>query len=390
MTDVSTPEPTPTWTEVLLDEPFRLFFPLGVLATLSGMVPWVLLALGRATTYPGREHGLLQIQGFEMAFAVGFLMTAVPRFLEVPGTRAWELALGLALSAGTTVALVLAEVRMAQWLFLGLAVHLAMFALRRRRGRGDDPPPFFAFLPIGFVSAIAGSALILWPLERLPRLGELLVEQGMLLCFVLAIGSHLGPRLLYGHRGFPETTTPEAHRRLALLAGVGLLLLASFPVEAAGYPTVGIALRATIVTGYLFGVLRVYRRPHQPRVHLYLMRLAFWCVPAGLWLMLAPGKPIDSLHLTLAGGFGVLTFVVATRVILGHAGFDELWARDSVRINLPLSMITLSVPMRLTAAAVPEHATMLAAFAGLLWIVGVGLWAIVLLPKVAPWHVAPD
>ena len=36
------------------------------------------------------------------------------------------------------------------------------------------------------------------------------------------------------------------------------------PLEAAGYARTGVVLRAVIVMWYLFGVLKLYRRPTQP------------------------------------------------------------------------------------------------------------------------------
>lgn len=381
----------PGWREILLEEPFRLFFALGVLSTVAGVAPWVLYFFGLGSGYPGYDHGLVQIQGFEMAFAVGFLMTAVPRFLEVPGTRMWELALGLALCAGGTLLTTFGAPVAGQGLYLALGVHISLFTLRRLRGRGDDPPPFFAFLPIGLVSATGGAALILWPVAGLLRLGELLVEQGILLTFVLTIGSHLGPRLLYGHRGFPETTTPAAHRRLLALFVLGLVLLASFPLEAAGYARAGLLLRAVVVTGYLFGVLRVYRRPTQARLHIHLLRLSFWSIAGGLWLAaLAPGPGAASLHLTFVGGFGLMTFVIATRVTVGHAGFEDLWEQERLVVAAPLLLITFSVPLRLAADAFPKYYLALLAAASAMWLGGVVVWGAVFIPKMAPWHVAAD
>lgn len=57
----------------------------------GGGFHWLWYYLGWIDRYAGLYHGLFQIQGFERAFAAGFLMTAMPRFLETPGTRPWEL-----------------------------------------------------------------------------------------------------------------------------------------------------------------------------------------------------------------------------------------------------------------------------------------------------------
>ena len=53
-------------------EPFRLFFPLGVFFAWIGVGHWLLYATGVTTTYSCRFHGLVQMQAFMMAFAMGF------------------------------------------------------------------------------------------------------------------------------------------------------------------------------------------------------------------------------------------------------------------------------------------------------------------------------
>ena len=368
-----------------------MFFPLGVLGGLAGVWPWVGYHLGWVDSYSGIGHGLLQIQGFEMAFAVGFLMTALPRFLETSRTRLWELIIGWSLCAAGIAALTLNAWRLGEALFLAFAVHVSLFGLRRLRARGDDPPPFFAFLPVGLVSAGGGAALILWPLPGFGRLGENLVEQGIMLAFVLAVGSHLGPRLLYGNRAFPETTTPAAHRQLLVFGGVGLALLVSFPIEAAIHSGAGQVLRAVVVSGYLFGVLRVYRWPMQPWIHLHLLRLSFWSLCVGLWLPpLLPDHTLAALHLTFIGGFGLMTMIIATRVVTGHCDAEDLWQGNRLPVVVPVGLIAVSVPVRLAADLAPLVYFECLAAAGVLWLAGVALWGLIFLPKLRPSHVSPD
>jgi len=368
-----------------------VFFPLGIVACLPGVWPWVAFRMGWTDSFSGIGHGLLQIQGFEMAFAVGFLMTVLPRFLETRPTRLWELVIGWLLCTAGVVALAAGSLRLGEGLFLALAVHMSIFGLRRLHGRGDDPPPFFAFLPIGFISAISGAALILWPIPGYPRLGENLVEQGMLLAFVLGIGSHLGPRLLYGNRTDPETTTPAAHRRLLVLAGVGLLLLASFPLEVGVHGTVGRVLRAAIVSGYLFGVLRVYQSPIRPLIQPHLLRLSLWSLCAGLWLaVLLPGYSLAALHLTFISGFGLMTIVIGTRVVTGHCDAEALWDDNRLIAAAPAGLILLSLPVRLAANVAPQFYFECLAAAGALWLAGVVLWGVLFIPRLGPAHITPD
>lgn len=362
-----------------------------MLGGLLGVWPWLRFGLGWGVAPSGYAHGLLQIQGFEMPFAVGFLMTVIPRFLETRPTRVWELTLGWCLGAAAITAFAVDAWRLGEMLFLGLGVHIMVYGLRRLHGRGDDPPPFFAFLPVGFISAVGGAALILWPLAGFARLGERLVEQGILLAFVLAIGSHLGPRLLYGNRTFPETTTPAAHRRLLILGGLGLLLLATFPLEAGGFALAGQLLRALIVTSYLMLVLRVYRTPERPWLHVRLLRLSFLSLCAGLWLApLWPAVYLAAMHLTFIGGFGLMTVIIATRVVTGHCDAESLWDEQRWQVTVPASLVALSVPARLLADLVPQWFLPAIAAAGALWLSGLFLWGVVFVPMLGPSHVTPD
>ena len=154
---MTTVEPAPA-NDLFLEEPFRVLFPVGVFATLVGVIPWLSFALGWTQPPASYTHGMLQIQAFEAAFFTGFLMTSLPRFLETTPTRWWELLLSLSLCLALTVALGTNNWRIGQWLFLSLMTHLLVFLVRRLRTRGDDPPPFFAFVPIGLIAGWLGSA----------------------------------------------------------------------------------------------------------------------------------------------------------------------------------------------------------------------------------------
>jgi hypothetical protein len=60
-------------------EPFRVLFPLGIGLAWLGIGHWIAYWAGWIGTYSCTAHGLVQIQGFLLAFAVGFLLTAIPR-----------------------------------------------------------------------------------------------------------------------------------------------------------------------------------------------------------------------------------------------------------------------------------------------------------------------
>src|SRR5262249_57767801 len=91
-----------------LREPYRVFFPLGMLFGLCGVAIWPLYSFGVTATYSGRSHAFVQIFGFLYAFIAGFLLTAVPRFT---GTQPPSMATPIALAAVLTIAVVASELR---------------------------------------------------------------------------------------------------------------------------------------------------------------------------------------------------------------------------------------------------------------------------------------
>ena len=66
-------------------DPYRLFFPLGILMGVAGVMIWPLYYWNVIGWYNGRSHAFVQTDCFLYAFIVGFLWTAVPRFTGAPG-----------------------------------------------------------------------------------------------------------------------------------------------------------------------------------------------------------------------------------------------------------------------------------------------------------------
>jgi uncharacterized protein involved in response to NO len=384
-----TDQPAPT--EIIYEEPFRIFFPLGILCGLAGISLWFGPYLGLGLPHSGLYHGLLQIQGFIMAFAVGFLMTSLPRFMEAPRSRWWEILLNAVLLLGNAIALYLGAWRLAEYLFLALVIHMLLFVLQRFVKREDNPPPAFVLAGFGLLCALAGGWFLLHPLSGFSKMGQSMLEQGMLLGFVMAVGSHLGPRLLYGNRHYPDTEGPEFRKKLWIFLGTGLLLFLSFPLEAGFSLLWGRLLRGLVVTAYLLAVVRIHRPPSRPLLHLYLLWFSFWCVPTGQWLVaLSPTYEMTALHVTFIGGFGLMTLVIATRVIVAHCNFDEMWEVNSWKIAIPGILFILALLVRIGADLVPQYYLDLLSTGAGIWLVGALAWGAIFAPKVGPSNISPD
>ena len=385
-----TDEPRPTALQVFCDEPYRVLFPLGLLCGLIGVSHWVWYHAGLIETYSGLFHGLLQIQGFQAAFAVGFLMTALPRFMEVPGARPWELALAFGLLVWTAVEHVLDDRVLAQVAFLGLMAHLSVFALRRFRRREDTPPPEFVFIVIGILHGLAGGLLMLWPLAEYVKLGPRMLEQGMVLAFIMAIGPFLGARLMGlkpAARGFPR----NAGNRIALYVLAGVLLMLSFWIESGHSAPAGRLLRALVVGVHLLRTVPVYRLPDRSLWHLRFLWLSFWCVIAGLLLSgIFPEYELASMHITFIGGFGLMTLMIASRVIAAHCGFESLWDSNARVFRVVGITFVAALVTRVAADLYPDHYFGFLHIGAGFWLVGALAWGLIFIPKLAPSKVSED
>ncbi|MED5415845.1 MAG: NnrS family protein [Candidatus Latescibacterota bacterium] len=79
----------------------------------------------------------------------------------------------------------------------------------------------------------------------------------------------------------------------------------------------------------------------------YLLLSTFF-IEAGL-------RQLGALHLSFVGGFVLMTFIIASRVVIGHAGFEPLWQGHRPSLMIPLALIALSTPVRLATDAFPDN-----------------------------------
>src|SRR3712207_6823174 len=73
------PESRPALTGAFRSEPYRLLFPLGFVLAWAGVLHFLLLGVGWGAAYRPIFHAMAQIQGTFTCFALGFLLTFVPR-----------------------------------------------------------------------------------------------------------------------------------------------------------------------------------------------------------------------------------------------------------------------------------------------------------------------
>ena len=117
-------------------EPFRLFFPLAVLIGWVGVGHWLLYVLGVTSTFSGFFHGQVMMQAFMMAFALGFLLTAVPRRTQSPPPSTLEITVAAALLVTIVVAALVQR-----WVLAQLAYAAIFVVMLHSRCVASSPLP---------------------------------------------------------------------------------------------------------------------------------------------------------------------------------------------------------------------------------------------------------
>jgi hypothetical protein len=351
---VTQPTESPIW----VSEPFRVFFPLGILAAIFGLLLWPMHYFGWWPVYPGIQHPRILISGFGAAFVFGFLGTAWPRFLEAEALRVWELLGLVALWAAGQLAY--AKVAIAGGdLFLAGACLWMLFVLGRRLSGSDRemPPPGFA---IAFLSVVlAGVTLLGWGLgwaNRSPEvfhLYRLIGYQGFLLLPLLGVGSYLFPRFFPPGKNGRHAV--HGSRRAFAVWFCAVLILISFFVEVFLSMRGGNGLRILALMVWVWGAVPMILAGRAPSTRAWSLRfglamilLAFLC--RVIW----PDKVFAFEHILFLCGFSQLILLVADRVAVGHGEDPALIRPRSLRWRWIVWLMFLTAATRATADLVPS------------------------------------
>ncbi len=383
------------WELVAAGEPFRLLFPVGALIGILGALMWPAHVWHVLPAYPGQWHARVMIEGFLTAFVLGFLGTALPRLLGVPRIGAGE---SLTFAVGLAVVAMLHASGLTligdQLFFLLLALFVVLLGGRAVMFRKDVPPPAFVLVLMGIACALLGSAgLILWQLipDSLPAwampLSKLFLYQGYLLFPIMGIGAFLLPRFfgLPNRQNFPESLSlpPGWLGRAAFAFTCGLVVLAGFILEAVGEPGWGNGLRAAAVVVYFLREVPVHKGTLGGGSLALGLRFALFSIPLGYAAMAFwPERSFSLLHILFISGFSLITFIVASRVVLGHSGQSEKFRATLPSILWMIGLVLLAMLTRVSADWMPDIRLTHYAYAALSWVLGVAIWMWRILPAV--------
>ena len=364
-------------------EPYRVLFPIGATFAIAGTGLWIAQVFGGA--YPGVLHRTWMMEGFELCFVLGFLLTAMPALTHGPRCHPWELraAVIAAILVGTGG---LAGVpAIAHGGFVAGVLLLMTAAARRVFSAVSRPAEEFAFVGLGLLLGLAGGVLqIAIALDGFRDPASIfagrLVSLGMVLSLVLGVGSLLVPAFLGMTQPLVIPGIAGAHERRGrrmLYAAVMLALVLAFVLEAIGQPAQGAWLRAAAAATMVLWVWKLWRRPGRTGAPAFALWISGWLILLGLLLAAAmPLHAIAALHVTFIGGYGLLTMGIATRVAISH-GKRPLTEEPGVLPRPVVALVAIALLLRVGADfATGPYTNHSYAGSAALWIAAWAWWAI--------------
>lgn len=379
--------------EKISSEPFRLFFPLGVVCGLLAVLFWPIKVFSLGwQDLSSKVHSHLQIYGFLFAFIIGFLSTAVPRLTKTKTFSLAEVIFLLADFVAIQVFIFKENYFLVSVLFSFAIVVLVLILGRRFLARKRNPPHTFVFIPFAILSAFVGSlANINLHLKLIEvsapfyDLGNRLIYQSFIIFLLLGVGGFLIRSILGWGQSLPEgqndplVLPPENKRSLLLFAAVSVILFGSFVVE----NNVSRLIRAILITFILLFQIKIHRKAISGKLTAWTLQIALWLLLVGCWsVVFAPVEyAIDILHFCYIGGFSLSTFAVATRVILSHCNYSKLLGQRYFPFTVAVTLMIFGFLTRISVIFMPEFYYHHLAYAALLWFSGVIVWIVFILFK---------
>lgn len=346
-------------------DPYRLFFPVGILCLMTGILIWV-PSIWSAESYPIIFHRTLVLNGFVTAFIGGFLFTAVPRFSQTEFASPWEIFTLLFLIILGVIAGAMEREKVSSVCSGITALFILVYLVRRIKKRKVDPPHTFIFLFIGLLlwvfSALAWS---FWGYDQFKEVQF----HGAFMAIILGVGSRLIPGIL-GHREIIPRGEKEKVPKL-FVSSMILYLLALFLEDWAGN-----ILSAAVVTLIALQYWKILSLPANRTALTWSLWICTWMIVLSYiiraaWIDLT----IHGSHAYFISGLVLLSLLIATRVIQSHGPEDETLENWKGLYVVTFLIITAAVT-RVTAYLLPDHYLSHLGYASTILFLGTVIWSV--------------
>ena len=370
-------------------DPYQWFFPAGILFGILGTGFWIAFWLKIIPFYPAPQHSEAMIGGFLLTVAIGFLMTAVPKFTGTLSATFLEKASLFVLVLGLWGASFLTERFYFHLILLLEILLLVRFALSRFLKSVFRPTPSFILVAFGIFSVLTGDILFCLHDKYLLSAGwvffaRLLVFYALFFFLVLGIGTQLVPSILGIARPQASTIQPPTPlnqpttdwRALFRFILYGILIFFSFVMEAFLNMEWGRLLRAVVVTFIMLYHWRIYLlKPLTTGILNRCLWGSAWMVVLGVWPpVLHPSFAVHGAHILFIGALSLMVFVIMTRVSLSHGGHPLTVEKKAKGLWMLLIFLGAALVTRLLAPFVQNYYSHLA-YASIFWIAAAICWS---------------
>lgn len=371
----------------LATEPYRVFFPAAILAGVVGVLLWPAFYAGQLSYYPSFAHARLMIEGFVGGFAVGFLGTALPKMLSVAALRVWQVALLLSLHLAFCVAHLLGEIRLGDGLFAAMMLILIGCMAWRVVKRQKLPPPGMLMAGMGLLcgtfGAVWGAFFAFDGSIYVTSFAYRLLYQAFILLPLLGVGTFIFPMIL----GTPNKSAMLAGRKWrgkALEAGlIGVLIIASYWIEVRGQQRAMSWVRFALAAVWLVKECGVLKIKSGRGIMTHSLRAGIGCLLLALVAVAVVQQQKIALdHILYVGGFGLITMIVATRVIFGHSGQGKQFNSWNKALVVCVGLLLLGMATRVSADFLPNVRNSHHVYAAVCWVAVSIIWAVAILPSV--------
>ncbi|MFP5385623.1 MAG: NnrS family protein, partial [Bacteriovoracia bacterium] len=308
--------------KMLFIEPYRLFFPLGVLSFLFGILIW-LPQIWNPGSYPVILHRYLMLNGFSACFIGGFLMTAVPKFSETKSALKTEVFVFLFVTLGGVIPAFMENERISLLLSSLQPFILLIFLFSRIFKRKQNPPYSFIFIFVG---------LILWLISGLhgalvnPETLKRLHYEGAIAAIILGVGSRLIPGIL-GHTEIVMKQRSAYEKPISILKTLPLHFAFVIFLFAGSYffdEGPGNWVRAVIVVFISIYYWKLYKFPRERSTLTWSIWICAWLISLSFLLRAYWHEGlIHASHSFFINGIALLSFLIATRVLQSHGPQDK-------------------------------------------------------------------
>lgn len=361
-------------------EPYRLFFPLGAISLLWGILLW-LPQIWSPDEYPVLVHRYLVLNGFMGSFIAGFLMTAIPKFSKTSTAKSFEVILfGFVTIIGISFAYK-GDEKVALFISALQPLIILFFLFQRIAKRKENPPYSFVFIFVGLFLWL-GSALfgIFIDLEALKNLHY----EGAMASIILGVGSRLIPGIL-GHVEIVALQGERYEKPLPILATVPLHffgLVFAFVVSYFLPESFGDYLRAGVVSFIAFHYWLLAKLPKTKTALTWCLWLSSWLIVLSFLLKaLWPEGMIHASHSFFINGIVLLSLLISIRVLRSH-GPDDKKLENRKLIYLITFLVILAAATRVTAYLMPAFYLSHLGYSSLVLTLAIIIWGLTYLKNV--------